>query len=198
MHPIKLSIDCSSQSASFILSDASGNAITDLIIDKSDSLLFKRLPETFNQFDVTTKDIAMIAWGQGPGSFTGIRICATWIQSLSYIHQLSVLPICSLRARAQEYCHKNNVSNGQLSAYLTANRQFVYKGVWQLDNGFVCASNDLSIVNKDQLDQSCFNLDEYNASAYEIDFLSKSVENDKRLLTNSFDIRPNYLFDQFN
>lgn len=198
MQQVKLSIDCSSQVASFILTDANNHSISNIICDSSDELLFRKLPQTLNFHHLSVSDINDIAWGQGPGSFTGIRICASWLQSLAYIHNIKVKPICSLRARAQEYIEVNNISNGSFNSFLTANRLYAYYGRWVINNGFIESIQDVSVVNKKSLDDSVVDLGDYEPTALNIDKLSRGSFKHDSDLVGAFDIRPNYLFDHFN
>lgn len=43
-----------------------------------------------------------VVFGQGPGSFTGLRTACAVAQGLAYPHGLPVLPVCSLMAAAQD------------------------------------------------------------------------------------------------
>ena len=47
------------------------------------------------------KDLDGLAFGCGPGSFTGVRIAATVVQSLSYATRVPIIRISSLAAMAQ-------------------------------------------------------------------------------------------------
>lgn len=51
--------------------------------------------------DAEIASLDALAWGCGPGSFTGLRIAAGVIQSIGFAHQLPIISISSLAALAQ-------------------------------------------------------------------------------------------------
>ncbi|MDI9818134.1 MULTISPECIES: tRNA (adenosine(37)-N6)-threonylcarbamoyltransferase complex dimerization subunit type 1 TsaB [unclassified Legionella] len=48
-----------------------------------------------------------IAYGRGPGSFTGLRISCSVAKGLAYAHDLPLLPASSLATIANEACYQN-------------------------------------------------------------------------------------------
>ena len=68
--------------------------------------------------------IDAIAFGRGPGSFTGLRVAAAVAQGLAYPRDLPVIPVSSLAALAQE------APGRRVLAALDARRDEVYYGFY--------------------------------------------------------------------
>lgn len=102
------------------------NQHTKLILPMCDELL-REANITFAQLDA-------IAFGSGPGSFTGVRIAASIAQGFAAAHDLPVLPISSLLALAQEAYIQYQASH--VLAGIDARRGEVYWGAFA-NNGDV-------------------------------------------------------------
>lgn len=64
----------------------------DLILGMCDALL--------DDAGATLKELDALAFGRGPGAFTGVRIATGVIQGIAFAHQLPVVPVSSLAAMA--------------------------------------------------------------------------------------------------
>lgn len=81
--------------------------------------------------EIVLEEVAVLSFGRGPGSFTGLRIAASVIQGLSVGLQKPVVPISTLRALAQKaYREKGAV---QVVASLDARMQERYWGLFKMD-----------------------------------------------------------------
>ncbi|MCG9696838.1 tRNA (adenosine(37)-N6)-threonylcarbamoyltransferase complex dimerization subunit type 1 TsaB [Shewanella sp. Isolate11] len=100
--------------------------------------------------NISLKDVALIAYGRGPGSFTGIRICTSMTQGLALGQDLPVVGISTLQAMAQEAMDKHGST--QVVAAIDARMGEVYWGEFKLVEGIatlvgneqVCAPEDVS------------------------------------------------------
>lgn len=81
--------------------------------------------------DLRLADIDAFALGQGPGSFMGLRIAASVVQSLAFVARKPVIPISTLQVIAQ-VAHFNTGAV-QVVAGWDARMEEVYWGAYQCD-----------------------------------------------------------------
>ncbi len=97
---------------------------TQLILQMVDSLL--------RQADISISSLDALAFGRGPGSFTGVRIATGVIQGLAFASDLPVVPISTLASIAQlvaeEHQHKSVIAG------IDARMGEVYWGCYQMAN----------------------------------------------------------------
>jgi len=100
---------------------------TQLILPMVDNLL--------KEADLQPADLEGLAFGCGPGSFTGVRIATGIIQGLALGLDLLVMPVSTLAAIAQDYFdhHQDNVAFVAMDARMGE----IFWGVYQRDaDGF--------------------------------------------------------------
>ena len=83
------------------------------------------------------RDLDGLAFGRGPGSFTGLRIAAGVVQGLGRGAGLPVVPVSSLRALAQG-AYRRQARERVLAAF-DARMGEVYAGAFQLGDGRLMA-----------------------------------------------------------
>ncbi len=59
------------------------------------------IKEILSEAKITLEELNAIAFGRGPGSFTGLRIASSVTQALAFVNQIPVIPISSLLMMAQ-------------------------------------------------------------------------------------------------
>jgi tRNA threonylcarbamoyladenosine biosynthesis protein TsaB len=85
------------------------------------------IDEVLAEAGIGLKDLDAIAFGRGPGSFTGLRIAAAVAQGLAFGAELAVVPVSSLAALAQ------GIEAVQVLAAFDARMQQVYWGAYARD-----------------------------------------------------------------
>tara|TARA_B100001750_G_C15407007_1_gene545736 strand:- start:203 stop:871 length:669 start_codon:yes stop_codon:yes gene_type:complete len=78
------------------------------------------------------RDLDFIAFGSGPGRFTGLRIAASATQAISYPYQIPICSISSLATIAQVV--EDAYSLEKIAVATDAGRQQIYFGCYQKSN----------------------------------------------------------------
>lgn len=99
---------------------------------KHTELILPMLKAVLEEGGVTFKQLDAIAFGRGPGSFTGLRIAAGVAQGLAFAHDLPVIPISDLRALAQGAYRE--FKTPCVSAIIDARMNEVYSGIFHLNS----------------------------------------------------------------
>jgi len=93
--------------------------------------ILPQINQLVSQAGIELKDLDGIAFGQGPGSFTGLRIAVSIAQALGFGLQKPLLPVSTLRAIAQADYEANG--HRQVVPTLDARLQAVYWGLYQVN-----------------------------------------------------------------
>lgn len=95
-------------------------------------LILPMIESLFQEKGITSMQLDAIAFGSGPGSFTGLRIAASVTQALAFAYAIPVIAVstlCAMAYRASVEFKVNNILVG-LNAYM----QEVYWGAYQLSS----------------------------------------------------------------
>lgn len=120
-----IAIDTSSEACSVAIEVSRQHYTKTLVESKTHSQkILILIDELMQQAKITFSELDAIAFGQGPGSFTGLRIAASVCQAIAYAHHLPVIPVSSLLAMAQTAYRQYGVSHSLIA--LDARMQDVY------------------------------------------------------------------------
>lgn len=93
------------------------------------SLILPMLQQILADASLSLNQLDMIAYGCGPGSFTGIRLASAVAQGLGFAYSLPIMPISSLAAIAQAALIEHQCS--QLLVAVDARMGDVYWAVYK-------------------------------------------------------------------
>ncbi|MEM7158722.1 MAG: tRNA (adenosine(37)-N6)-threonylcarbamoyltransferase complex dimerization subunit type 1 TsaB [Myxococcota bacterium] len=88
--------------------------------------LFPRIEQVLSQAGIEANELAAVACGRGPGTFTGTRVAVASAKGLAYGLGCPVVPISTLGAVAASADHE-----GSVLAITDARRSEVYGGLWR-------------------------------------------------------------------
>ncbi len=139
-------------------------------------LLFAMLEELLPAGNLASLGIQAIAYGCGPGSFTGLRIAASAVQGLAYSCQLPAIAVSTLTVLAQSAWRLGKLrADDTVLCTLDARINEVYSAVYTFEAGlavlregpWACAPADLSPVASGSLcavGSGCHFLDQFPQS----------------------------------
>ncbi len=93
--------------------------------------VYGAIREALNRADLAQTTLNCIAFGTGPGSFTGVRVAAAAAQSLAFALQLPVVPVSSLAAVAVEAGRTRGAE--PVAVCLDARMGEAYLGIYEFD-----------------------------------------------------------------
>lgn len=104
--------------------------------------LLPQIKGLLNKAGIELSQVDALAFGRGPGSFTGLRIAAASIQGLALALDRPVIPVSTLEAMAWSAINCADVNQQPVSKVLTlldARMDEVYWCAWQAEQGWPVA-----------------------------------------------------------
>ena len=146
---ILLAIDTSTDACSVALLTTAGIYQESIVMPRQHTQqLLPFVEKLLSCHGVLLSQLDAIAFGAGPGSFTGLRICASVVQGLAYAVDCPVIPVSTLKAMAQGAV-RQQIADGNdiIIPVLDARMQEVYWAAfrWQPE------TNQLVSVAKEQV-----------------------------------------------
>ncbi len=102
---------------------------SELVGQRHSEVLMEMLDGVLREADIKLAQLDGIAFGSGPGSFTGVRIACGVAQGLAFGADLPVVGICTLQALAQASSHTRVI------AALDARMGEIYHAVYEAHGG---------------------------------------------------------------
>ena len=127
-----LALDTSTDACSVaILADGESHQRFVIAKQQHTKLVLPMIQELLAETQLTLKQLDAIAFGCGPGSFTGVRLAASIVQSLAFTTDLPVVKISTLRLLAQEAYAR--FDKPKVIVAQDARMQELYWGEYQVD-----------------------------------------------------------------
>ena len=105
------------------------------------------------QGQVQLTQLDAIAFGRGPGAFTGVRLAASVTQGIALAHDLPVVPVSSLAVMAQAAYISNHAS--QVLTCIDARMQEIYLGLYEINKDKIMQPQiDEQVIKPEAVDLS--------------------------------------------
>lgn len=120
------------------------------------TLILGMLDELFKESGASIADMEALAFGRGPGSFTGVRIGVGVAQGIAFARELPVIPVSTLAAVAQAAYEQTKQQN--IAVAMDARMDEIYAASFEVIDGMasllgeemVCAAEAFHPVNSAQ------------------------------------------------
>lgn len=128
-----LAIDASTEACSVALKMKDKiHSIYELCPQSHSLRLLPMIDQILNEAELKLSQLDGLIFGQGPGSFTGVRIGVGVAQGLAFAANLPVVGVSTLQAMAQQAFNQHQQT--QVISAIDARMSEVYNGFYQLDD----------------------------------------------------------------
>lgn len=104
--------------------------------------------------ETSLQQLDAVAFGRGPGSFTGLRICTGAVQGLAFGADLPVIAVSSLAALAQTAVESMDIAlpaSVELLATIDARMDEIYWARYRLENGVIQSHGEERLTAPEQM-----------------------------------------------
>lgn len=146
-----LAIDASTEACSVALSLPCGSIEKrfELCPQSHSIVLLPMIDEVLKAANCQLNELDGLIFGQGPGSFTGVRIGVGVVQGLAFSAQLPVVGVSTLQAMAQQAY--NDKKQAKVIAAIDARMGEVYCGYYEVDESGIMQPQKPEAVLKPEL-----------------------------------------------
>ncbi|MCO8166054.1 tRNA (adenosine(37)-N6)-threonylcarbamoyltransferase complex dimerization subunit type 1 TsaB [Pseudomonas sp. 21LCFQ010] len=110
--------------------------------------LLPMIQDLLAQAGLPKSAVDAIAFGRGPGAFTGVRIAIGVVQGLAFALDRPVLPVSNLAVLAQRALREHGAS--QVAAAIDARMDEVYWGCYRASAGEMCLIGEEAVLPPEQ------------------------------------------------
>ena len=130
-----LALDTAHQqcSASLLSRDGSVSVLrSETVGNKHAERILSLIDELLDEAGLTKADLGLVAFGEGPGSFTGLRVACGVAQGIAWALRTNVAAVCNLEADAQATADAADLPAGTRIAVMNdARMQEAYCGLYE-------------------------------------------------------------------
>lgn len=139
-----LAIDSTTEACSVALINGDDiRSLYELAPREHSQRLLPMVDQLLNQAGISLPELDAIAFGCGPGSFTGLRICVGLVQGLAFGADLPVIAVSSLAALAQTAVDEGLAGQQQaIAAAIDARMNEIYWQCFRQEQGLVIAVDE--------------------------------------------------------
>ncbi|MCG5548702.1 tRNA (adenosine(37)-N6)-threonylcarbamoyltransferase complex dimerization subunit type 1 TsaB [Halorhodospira halochloris] len=133
-HSVIIAIETATEGCSVAVDTAHG--VVERFIEaprEHSARLLPMLEEAMAEAEISSAQVAAVAFGRGPGAFVGVRLAASVAQGLCSAWQVPALPVSTLEALAAGAAREHGAS--RVIAALDARMGQVYWGAYSLADG---------------------------------------------------------------
>jgi len=116
-------------------------SISEVAPRRHNEIILSMCEQVLAQAQTSLSQLDVIAFGRGPGAFTGVRLAASVTQGIALGQDLPVVPVSSLASLAQEVFEVQQAT--QVLSCIDARMQEIYYGYYELSDNKV---NELKIM----------------------------------------------------
>lgn len=151
---IILSVDTATEACSvgLLIENEHHNTIVDgsfeICPQQHSQKILPMIDDLLAKHELGLSDVDVIAYGRGPGSFTGVRIATGIVQGLAFGANIPVVEVSTLAAMAQQSYDNTGVEHTRV--LIDARMQEVYFGDYEIVQGIARSIQEESVLAPEQ------------------------------------------------